>query len=98
MVAVQRVSLAGVFVLAVATAAAAQPVVLSGHTAPVSSVEWSPDGKMIASCGHDNTVRVWDVLSGESAAPRPRPANTARPPRSDLAALAVLRENRPRPT
>jgi WD40 repeat protein len=65
MVAVQRVSLAGVFVLAVGTAAAAQPVVLSGHTAPVSSVEWSPDGKMIASCGHDNTVRVWDVARGK---------------------------------
>ncbi len=38
---------------------------LKGHTAPVSSVCWSPDGSRIATAGYDNTARVWDTRSGE---------------------------------
>jgi len=36
---------------------------LTGHVSQVLSIRWSPDGKLIASCSKDDTVRVWDVES-----------------------------------
>lgn len=38
---------------------------LSGHQAPVSSVSWSPDDGQLLTCGTQESVRRWDVSSGE---------------------------------
>ena len=39
--------------------------VLRGHTAPVTSVGLSPDGRFVVSGSDDMTVRVWDVATGK---------------------------------
>jgi WD40 repeat protein len=39
--------------------------VLNGHSSDVNSLCYSPDGKTLASGSRDETVRIWDVMSGE---------------------------------
>ncbi len=36
-----------------------------GHSREVYAVSWSPDGKLIASGGRDESVQVWDATSGK---------------------------------
>src|ERR1051325_5001718 len=39
--------------------------VLRGHSMPVNSVIFSPDGKTVASGSDDRTLILWDVRTGE---------------------------------
>jgi len=38
---------------------------LGGHNKYVYSVTFSPDGKLLASGSYDNTIKFWDIKSGE---------------------------------
>jgi WD40 repeat protein len=38
--------------------------VLTGHTADVLSLSFSPDGRQLASASWDGTVRIWDLRTG----------------------------------
>jgi WD40 repeat protein len=46
----------------------APSVLPQGHTGAVNSVAYSSDGTQLASGSDDNTVRIWDVASGECRA------------------------------
>ena len=42
----------------------AELVVQTGHTSEIRSIEFSPDGKLLATGGNDHTVKLWEVESG----------------------------------
>jgi WD40 repeat protein len=44
---------------------AAEHMSLSGHSKQVRSVSFSPDGTLLASGSEDNTLKLWNVRSGE---------------------------------
>ncbi|KAK9880782.1 hypothetical protein WA026_013109 [Henosepilachna vigintioctopunctata] len=39
--------------------------IISAHVHPVCSISWSRNGRKIASASTDDTVCIWDILSGE---------------------------------
>ncbi|NJN98304.1 MAG: hypothetical protein HC875_31555 [Anaerolineales bacterium] len=39
--------------------------VLRGHSDEVISVAWNPDGRQLASASSDQTVIIWDVVTGK---------------------------------
>lgn len=41
------------------------PVVIKGHSAGVTSLAFSHDGKRLASASHDKTIKVWDLTTGK---------------------------------
>src|ERR1035438_8198257 len=52
--------------LCASTAQAQKPelIVETGHKGAVNSVACSPDGRILASGGRDNTIKFWDIASG----------------------------------
>ncbi len=47
--------------------ASKEPIqILAGHDKMVDAAVFHPDGKILASCSHDGTVRLWDLEKGES--------------------------------
>lgn len=37
---------------------------MKGHSAPVGSARFSPDGSLVVSCSSDQTARIWEIESG----------------------------------
>jgi WD40 repeat protein/serine/threonine protein kinase len=42
--------------------------ILRGHESECWDVQFSPDGQRVVSCAADNTVRVWDTVTGQQVA------------------------------
>jgi WD40 repeat protein len=53
-------------------------VTFNNHHARVTTAAFSPDGKMVASGGHDNMVRLWDPATGKELTEHPLARHTER--------------------
>lgn len=40
-------------------------IIQSGHSLAINDMEYSPDGKIVASCSEDNTVKLWEIATGK---------------------------------
>jgi len=38
---------------------------LRWHTDIINRLVWSPDGRVLASCSEDRTIRLWDIATGD---------------------------------
>jgi WD40 repeat protein len=39
---------------------------LQGRTSSVLAITFSPNGQLLASCGYEQTIKLWQVSTGES--------------------------------
>src|SRR5579862_2598868 len=67
----------------------------NGHTARVTTVDWSADGKRIASGSLDKTVRVWEAeTNGDSTNTKDQQALVYRGHTAGVTTVAWSRDNR----
>src|SRR5262249_53307577 len=66
-------------------------LILHAHTSEAQSIAFSPDNRHLASGGFDNTVKIWDAITGEhlkSFTLSTAKINPIRPPLSQVNGLA----------